>query len=325
MKYLTSLLVVMVCGFVVLFTLCLPVHAQFTPVELESLEDLRHAMRSTLTLIHDECGKVENASPCRDVIQGFYELSQAMGWLLHVNVNPNDAAGNALLAPFLACTSDCQDERQPVVNAAMADLSRSVVELNKASVFAGIPAYDFALQHIADVNRALPYALPLPPKFPKQFGPHGDYPNAQSTLWSVAQYGNSALRAWFDGTIAGAFPPCPEMVQHYALALERALVDTWLMSAHLVVADDEFSLYQTLFVQNLPDGNVVKDALTELQLVNGPTTGGGRSVVDHLRLVGEHAARCFQPTQPHLYNFLRRYADSWHHVDKWTGHFSKID
>jgi hypothetical protein len=248
---------------------------------------------------------------------------------MHVNVNPNDAAGRSFLAPYITCrvtSSDCSDERQPVVNQAFVELNRAKVELAKASsLFSGHPSYINALNLIDETDRTLPYASPFAPSYPNQFGPHGDYDQAQSKLWSIIQYGSLALKGWLTGFENGTLPNCPEMIRRYALAFESALVDTWFLSAHIIDADDTYILFQTDFIQPFPDDNAVKRALTELAIVNGPTVGAARSVADQLRFVGDEAAQCLQSTQPHMYEFLRRYADSWSHVDRWTGHFTKID
>lgn len=307
--------------FVIHFGL-VPAYAAWTPDELDSLQTLRTAMSETLDILKTECNDVSDVPACRAIIQGFYELTQAAGWLMHVNVNPNDAAGRTFLAPFIACTSDCQDERQPVVNAAFGDLNRAVFELNKAS---STPGVSHVIALINDVDRTLAYSSPFPSGYPNQFGPHGDYDQAQSKLWSIVQYGSAAIKGWLNGIEAGTLPNCPDFFFQYAFALEKALVDTWMLSAHIVLPDDTYLLYQTDFTQGFPDDNSIKRALTELALVNGPTVGAGRSVADHLRLAGDEAAQCLQSSNPHIYEFLRRYADSWNHVDRWTGHFTKIE
>ena len=309
--------------------LATPTLAAWTTPELSSLGQLRLALDKGLMVIEASCGGPVNATACRDLSQGLYEISQTIGWLFHVNVNPNDKDGTALLAPYLACYATgqlemCGDERAPVVQMAWKDLDRAHVELNKATTFAQTLAFQQMLQALAAVDRSLLYAAPLPATYPKQFGPHGNYPVAQQQLWSMMQYGNSALKAWLQGVQKGTLPACPGMAQNYARALQRGLVDTWFLSAHVVTPNATYAGFQTPFVQALPDTSSAKRAFTELQLVNGPVDGGTKPAAYNLRFMGSAAGVCLLPKQPHLGEWLLRYTDQWANMDLWTGEFTAI-
>ena len=286
-----------------------PAAAVYTSAEVASLRELRTGMQRLLGQLETSCGRADTAQACLALTQGFFKLTQAVGWLLHVNVNPDDEAGAALLA----------SARSSVVATAWADLDRALLELNRASQFRGQRDYEAALAALARVNRTLAYAEPFPENYPQKFGPHGNYDLAQQRLWSLIQYGATALQAWLNGITRNALPPCPALFAAYARALETGLVDTWFLAAHVVDPTSMYAPYQTAFVERLPDASPVKRALTEFALVGGPSTQQARHTTYRLRFVLDGAGRCLAASNPELALVLQKIGDSWNNVDEWFG------
>jgi len=290
-----------------------PLIGGFTQDEKTSLLHLRESMRSGLEVVKDHCGVADGTeNDCKDVLAGVYETSQCIGWLFNVAVSPSSSASAAILA----------QARPLIVAEAWSDCDRAIYEYSRADSFFSDADYLDAVAELNLVDRTLAYATPYPPNYPDQFGPHGDYSEAQSTLWSQMQYGRAASVGWLDGMLAGELPACPAALSNMSESLQLGMGDAWFLSAE-VMDSSLFDKWLTPLEETFPES--VRRPMAELHIINGPgDLSSAKSSTDRLRLSGDAMALCMKSTLPKLWEAWRRLNDSWANTDDWNGEFVKI-
>lgn len=315
-----------------------PLEGGFTPSEKTSMESLRQALVNTLTLVQKFCIGGSEVD-CLHTMDAAFDFAQASGWLMHVNVNPNDAAGDAILA----------GPRSAVVAVGFAELDRAVLNLQRATGFSAKTEYAAALAKASAVDRTLAYATPWPLFVPccggtvigtdpeNQFGPHGQYSAAQKDLWKTMQYAWGALASdypdssdgWLRGQLAGTLPVCNALHAGMALYLIKTVGQIWFMSAGVLDDSSTFSGFRTDAEETLDP--LAKKALTEIHLMNGPSDSPASVwAIKRISFAGADAGSCLNgfalspASAPYIYRFLLNYRDSWDDADDWNGAFNVI-
>jgi len=310
--------------FCVVLLFAVSASAEFTTEEKASLLQSRDALVHALTLIEQNCGVVGTESDCGFSVQAVFEFAQSLGWLLHVNANPNFAAGQLLLA---GPRSEVVARAIGIGQSPMSDLDRGVYELSRTSAaWKTKTPYIAAVAAAGAVNRTLLYADPFPPFSvsglgtdpQNQFGPHGAYQLAQNELWNPYQYfERSANDGWVSGMKNGTLGACPVYFDQFSRAL-KIVTDVWLMSAH-VVEDSGFGAFRTDAEETL--SGEARRALTEIHMIAGPADAGTAPAIQLIFGAQLAAAGCVGEPIATTFGFL---GDAWRHMDFWGGFFNGI-
>lgn len=297
--------------------------AEFIAAEKSTIATMGQEYKDILNTVRLECGvDVSLQGECIWATSAAWELLQSIGWLLHLNANPNESAGAALLA----------GPRANVVAAAWSDLDRAIFELGLAPSISVASSLNTLSDPVA-VDRTLAYASPTHAIHPRQFGPHGDYFPAQNNLWDALNYPTDAMENVLLSQQAGLGTSTTLALAQLRIALART-IDIILLSADVQQSIGGFAGWTNNFTESLPEDHT-RRAFVEFALM-GQGSSQFASVARSLHLANveitklqDHAVTITDATtrtaaHVKLTRAAVRLSDGWRHLDSWNNNFVQI-